>query len=214
MVQALRASNGDRLLDWGAGYGHFSYVQQVLGAKVVAFTPPRDSYTEYVGLLEQLAGAGGFDVRVGDPRLGLPVEDASQDVVTSIGVLEHVAEGGDDEDRAVADIARTLRPGGVFFIAHLPQRSSAIEWLNRRLGRTHHQRLFTRRELRTLLARHGFCELSTSRYGLLPVNQLASSARGQAVSLKSSVRYREIDRHLCKGLGLFAQNLGATFQKQ
>jgi len=46
---------GNDLLDWGAGYGHFSFVQATLGKKVTAYSPVGDDYTIYTSDLEKLA---------------------------------------------------------------------------------------------------------------------------------------------------------------
>jgi SAM-dependent methyltransferase len=47
--------------------------------------------------------------------LDLPVPDASVDVVITLDVLQHLPLGGGD-DRALAEIARVLRPGGTLFV--------------------------------------------------------------------------------------------------
>jgi ubiquinone/menaquinone biosynthesis C-methylase UbiE len=66
-----------------------------------------------------VAGARQCDLRHVDVREGdathLPVEDASIDVVISNGVLNLVPE----KDRAFAEIARVLRPGGRLQIADI-----------------------------------------------------------------------------------------------
>ena len=59
-------------------------------------------------------GLGQVDVREGDATR-LPVEDRSADVVISNGVLNLVP----DKERAVAEIARVLRPGGRVQIADI-----------------------------------------------------------------------------------------------
>jgi ubiquinone/menaquinone biosynthesis C-methylase UbiE len=53
------------------------------------------------------AGLSNVDVRAGDATT-LPVDDAGVDVVISNGVLNLVPE----KQRAVAEIARVLKPGG------------------------------------------------------------------------------------------------------
>jgi SAM-dependent methyltransferase len=54
-----------------------------------------------------LAGLKNVDVRAGDAT-SLPVENASVDIVISNGVLNLVPE----KERAIAEIARILKPGG------------------------------------------------------------------------------------------------------
>jgi arsenite methyltransferase len=60
------------------------------------------------------AGLGNVEVLEGDAT-GLPLADASVDVVISNGVLNLVPE----KDRAFAEIARVLRPGGRLQIADI-----------------------------------------------------------------------------------------------
>ena len=59
-------------------------------------------------------GLANVDVRNGDATR-LPVEDRSVDVVISNGVLNLVPE----KERAVAEIARVLKPGGRVQIADI-----------------------------------------------------------------------------------------------
>ena len=60
--------------------------------------------------LDEAEQAGGpIDYRLGD-ALNLPYPDASFDIVVLFDVLEHVTDVG----RAVAEVARVLRPGGMF----------------------------------------------------------------------------------------------------
>jgi SAM-dependent methyltransferase len=211
-VCELRRVAGDRVLDWGAGYGHFAFVQAGLGAKVTAFTPPLDDYTEFVGILNHLAEQRSFASLVGNPLEGLPLEDASQDLVVSIGVLEHVGENGDDEARAVQDVRRVLRTGGLFFVAHLPQEHSAIERINRASGRTHHSRLFSRTELVALMKSNGFEEVGYGVYGLLPVSQLATTRLGSKTKWAACLAYRQLDSLLCRVFGRWAQNQVGVFR--
>jgi ubiquinone/menaquinone biosynthesis C-methylase UbiE len=60
------------------------------------------------------AGLRNVDVRAGDATR-LPVEDDSVDVVISNGVLNLVPE----KSRAIAEIARVLKPGGRVQIADI-----------------------------------------------------------------------------------------------
>jgi SAM-dependent methyltransferase len=64
---------------------------------------------EYVGV-DAVDGAAVDDVAVAEE---LPYEDASFDVVVCTQVLEHV----DEPARALSEIARVLKPGGVTFLS-------------------------------------------------------------------------------------------------
>ena len=63
----------------------------------------------------------GYDVTIGDIGGDPPFAEAQFDVVTTLSVLEHIA----DIPRAFRNIARILRPGGVFVSTFGPVWSSA-----------------------------------------------------------------------------------------
>jgi len=89
-----------RFLEVGCGLGEFAArVQDDLGAEVVAI----DSSPRMV----ELTRARGVDARVGDVQ-ALPFADGEFDCVAANWMLYHVADVG----RALAEIARVLRPGG------------------------------------------------------------------------------------------------------
>ena len=82
----------------------------------------------------------------------MPYPDDHFDVVTSNGVLEHVA----DDHASIHEVRRVLRPGGTFVITCLPNRWSYTEALQRRLGHNAHDRLYTIRRTAALLRSAGF----------------------------------------------------------
>jgi SAM-dependent methyltransferase len=99
-VVALRAigeARPERVLDAGCGDGFMT--RSIAASTVVGI----DSSP---GMVEQ-AVSHGVDARVGDLH-DLPFPDDDFDVVVCSGVLHHLH----DIDRAVAEIARVLRPGG------------------------------------------------------------------------------------------------------
>ncbi len=76
------------------------------------------------------------DVRrvLADAR-ALPFPDASFDVVLSGGLLEHFRDVGG----VVAEMARILRPGGLFYADIVPRKVSLYRWAEReRMGRSDH----------------------------------------------------------------------------
>ena len=103
----------------------------------------------------------------------LPFSASRFDAVLGCGVLEHVMEGmaGGDEQRSLSEIARVLRPGGLFFIYQLPQRYAWQEALIRRfkLGYAHPRR-YHAREIRDLLGEAGFTIQRLRRANLIPKN--------------------------------------------
>ncbi len=120
-----------RVLDWGAGWGQNSLLLAAHGLEVVAYDVEDKGAGE--GLL---AGTGVRYVVAPRPDApDLPFADREFDAVLNCGVLEHV----DDVRRALAELGRVLRPGGVLVTYHLPNRHAYTEWLGRRLGGFHHE---------------------------------------------------------------------------
>jgi 2-polyprenyl-6-hydroxyphenyl methylase/3-demethylubiquinone-9 3-methyltransferase len=95
-------------LDIGSGGGFLAEEFCRLGFTVTGVDPSRVS----VETAQAHAFAGGLDIgyRVGSGEY-LPVADAGYDVAYCSDVLEHV----EDVDQVLAETARALRPGGIFF---------------------------------------------------------------------------------------------------
>jgi SAM-dependent methyltransferase len=106
-------SRGDRVLDLGCGGGRHAFELYRRGARVVAFDHDGDELAQVATMFLAMGMAGevpeGADGRVvqGDV-LSLPFPDASFDAVIAAEVLEHIP----DDTRAMAEIARVVRPGG------------------------------------------------------------------------------------------------------
>ncbi len=98
---------GKRVLDLGCGGGFMAEAMQDRGALVTGIDPAAEAITA----ARIHAEAGGreiaYDVGAGE---NLPYADASFDAVVCVDVLEHV----EDLQRVVDEVARVLRPGGVF----------------------------------------------------------------------------------------------------
>ena len=99
---------GKRTLDIGCGGGLLAEELARVGAVVSGIDPSRESlaaaraHAEAAGLrIEYVAGTGER----------IPFPDAAFDIASCCDVLEHV----DDLPRVIAETARVLRPGGVFF---------------------------------------------------------------------------------------------------
>jgi SAM-dependent methyltransferase len=105
---------GDRLLDLGCGFGRHAYQAARLGAQVVAFDAGADEVRKVLDTFGAMADAGELDAvasRVGSVQgdaLQLPYADASFDRVIASEILEHIP----DDQTAMAELARVLRPGG------------------------------------------------------------------------------------------------------
>ena len=150
---------GDRLLDLGCGGGRHAFEAYRRGAEVVAFDADHGELRQVASLTAAMAEAGETPpaaraaVTRGDAT-AMPFPDASFDRVIAAEVLEHIPA----DQRAMDEIARVLRPGGLAAItvpAWLPER---ICW---RLSDDYHNtpgghvRIYTRAEMQSKLARAG-----------------------------------------------------------
>jgi SAM-dependent methyltransferase len=99
-VAVVVAARPRRILEVGCGWGELAeWLARETGAEVVA--------TDLSPRMVELSRARGVDARVADVRT-LPFEDASFDVAVAAWMLYHVRE----LDRALAELARVLRPAG------------------------------------------------------------------------------------------------------
>lgn len=98
---------GQDVLDLGCAGGFMAEALAGLGARVTGIDPAARA----IEAARSHAAASGLDITynvgVGE---ALPYPDQSFDIVVCVDVLEHVA----DLDKVLAEIERTLRPGGVF----------------------------------------------------------------------------------------------------
>ena len=98
---------GKAVIDVGCGGGLFAEEVARLGASVIGIDPAPGAITT----AQKHAAETGLEI---DYRIGsgehLPADDACADIVYCVDVLEHVA----DVDAVVGEIARVLKPGGLF----------------------------------------------------------------------------------------------------
>jgi ubiquinone/menaquinone biosynthesis C-methylase UbiE len=100
---AIRRETPDRVLEVGCGGGQFA--ARLAGENPAAQVVATDRSARFV----ELTAAGGVTAQVADAQ-DLPFEDGSFDVVAAMWMLYHVP----DLDRALAEVRRVLRPGGLF----------------------------------------------------------------------------------------------------
>jgi SAM-dependent methyltransferase len=114
----LGVNPGDRLLDLGCGFGRHAYQAARLGAEVVAFDAGADEVRKVQDTFGAMLVAGEIDfdkAHVGATRgdaLQLPFADGAFDRVIASEVLEHIP----DDEVAMAELARVLRPGGTMAV--------------------------------------------------------------------------------------------------
>ncbi len=151
---------GDRVLDLGCGGGRHAFEVYRRGADVVAFDADHGELRQVTGMTAAMRAAGevppGSHARaVGGDGTAMPFSNEIFDRVIAAEVLEHVPS----DQRAMTEIARVLRPGGLLAVtvpAWLPER---ICW---RLSDDYHNtpgghvRIYTRPELEAKLRAAGF----------------------------------------------------------
>jgi len=113
----LGLQSGERVLDMGCGAGRHAFEMYRRGADVIALDMDAD---ELAGVSEIFAAmreqgevpAGAeADTKQGD-ALDLPFPDGEFDRVVASEVLEHIP----DDDRAIAELVRVVRPGGTIAV--------------------------------------------------------------------------------------------------
>src|SRR5215212_2021616 len=106
-----------RALEIGAGTGYFSL--NLLQARVIGAATCTDISPGMLATLSGNAGRLGLDVEtVACDAASLPFDDGSFDLVFGHAVLHHLP----DLERAFAEFARVLRPGGTLYFGGEPSR--------------------------------------------------------------------------------------------
>jgi SAM-dependent methyltransferase len=150
---------GELLLDLGCGGGRHAFEAYRRGARVVAADLDHGELVSVSGMLGAMAAAGevtvpGAAVALRCDGTNLPFGSGVFDKIIVAEMLEHIP----DDQRAMAEVARVLKPGGVAAVtvpAWLPER---VCWA---LSDAYHEvpgghvRIFTRAELTTKLSRAG-----------------------------------------------------------
>ena len=117
---------GDRVIDMGCGAGRHAFEMYRRGADVIAFDQDADELSDVSDLFAAMRDAGEVpdgaeaDTKQGD-ALSLPFADEEFDRVVASEVLEHIPE----DETAIAELVRVLRPGGTLAVTvprWLPER--------------------------------------------------------------------------------------------
>jgi len=151
------AWEGKAVLDLGCAGGFMAEALAARGAQVTGIDPAADA----IAAARTHAAAQGIDVKY-DIGVGeaLPYADSAFDAVVCVDVLEHVTDVG----QVCQEVARTLKPGGLFLfdtinrtrLARLATITVAEDVLGLLPKGTHDPALFIRpSELRTHLAAAG-----------------------------------------------------------
>jgi len=98
---------GKAVLDLGCAGGFMAEALARRGAEVTGIDPAAGAIAAARAHAREGGLRIGYDVGAGE---ALPYDDASFDAVVCVDVLEHVA----DLPKVLAEVTRTLRPGGMF----------------------------------------------------------------------------------------------------
>jgi SAM-dependent methyltransferase len=188
-----------RVLDWGCGKGHITYLLKRRGFDVTSCDVDRPACDSTFGQDTPIIDQMQIQVIPLKHACNLPFDANVFDCVVSFGVLEHVPSDGD----SLLEIRRILRPGGLLYVTFLPYFLSWTQAAGRLRGDHYHDRLYSRRSFTELVSAAGFevCRLEFSQ--LFPKN---------SIPLSWDRLLEPIDRFLCgrTPLKYFATNLEAV----
>ena len=108
---------GDRVLDMGCGGGRHAFALYRRGAHVTALDMDPAELKDVAGMFAAMAEAGeapagATAAAVRGTAYGLPFADDTFDYVVCAEVLEHLPE----DSRAMAELTRVLKPGGLIAV--------------------------------------------------------------------------------------------------
>ena len=147
LTQKLRPHLGDTVLELGAGIGNIA--GRLMGRRLQYVAAEKDPLYLHA-LRNRFLRTPNVAVLKLDPENPGDYQAAGGtfQTVLCINVLEHV----DDPDKVVASCAEVIEPGGSLIVL-VPQGRRKMGSLDRTLG---HKRRFDKKQLRALLANHGF----------------------------------------------------------
>ncbi len=108
---------GELVLDLGCGAGRHAFALYRRGAHVVALDMNAEQLKDVSGMFFAMAASGEVDPSasgevVRGNAYALPFPDASFDKIIAAEVLEHLSQ----DTRAIAELTRVLKPGGLIAI--------------------------------------------------------------------------------------------------
>jgi SAM-dependent methyltransferase len=120
---------GDRVLDLGCGFGRHAFEAARRGAAVVALDAGPEEVAQVRGTLGAMVEAGELAAdhpaaAVQGDALALPFPDGAFDRVIASEVLEHIP----DDQSAMRELCRVLRPGGTMAVTVPRCGPEAVNW--------------------------------------------------------------------------------------
>jgi len=157
-----------KILDWGCGKGHVTYLLKKIGANIKSCDIRREADDSSFGQQTPIIEACDIAVDSLEHEYNLPYDNNSIDVVLSFGVLEHVS----DDSKSLKEINRVLRNPGLFFCFNLPYTLSWTQRLAHLRGNYYHNRLYSKSGLLGLLRESGFDILDLWHRQVFPKNTI------------------------------------------
>ena len=170
-----------RVLDFGCGIGLQSYLMACAGYEVHGLETVEDKSLE--GFLK---GKAEIHIRSRDESMKsvwdiirarqkvefrfyggvtIPYQDNFFNTVVAYAVIEHIPLS--EVGGIMNEINRILKPGGLFYIYQLPQRSSYTEFIARHLGMESHEYLWSICEIQKTLELASFEIVKTEKVDML-----------------------------------------------
>jgi 2-polyprenyl-3-methyl-5-hydroxy-6-metoxy-1,4-benzoquinol methylase len=185
-----------KILDWGCGKGHISYLLNKRNVTVISCDLEVDNadsaFGQYVPIIEN----GNIEVVPLKHPYKLPFENDSFDVVLSFGVLEHVQ----NDFESLCELRRILKPHGLLFCFYLPYVYSYTQKIARIRGSNYHDRLYNKRKIEELLQKSNMELLDVWHRAIFPKN---------SVKLPLYHLFEKVDAFICSNTPLkhFATNI-------
>lgn len=157
-----------KILDWGCGKGHISYLMREMGAEITSCDvrgADDSSFGQNTPIIEKVS----IDIIPLEHPYILPFKDTSLDIVLSFGVLEHVP----NHLQSLQEINRILKPSGLFFCFFLPYHLSWTQRLAHLRGDFYHDRLYSKKMVKNLLEQSKLELVDIWHRQLLPKNSIS-----------------------------------------
>ena len=157
---------GGQVLDWGCAFGQMSDLLTARGVKVTAF-----DYDPGGPGFRPLPYYPHITAHYSAEPVTLPFDAGLFDAVLSSGVLEHVHQ----PEKSLVELDRVLKPSRTLYVYKLPNETSYLEWLAKRLGMYYHgkyedDRLYTVPKARALLTENGYRVQEIRLANMLPLS--------------------------------------------
>ncbi|MGV9799994.1 class I SAM-dependent methyltransferase [Mycobacterium sp. NPDC003449] len=150
---------GTTVIDVGCGAGRHTFEAYRRGADVIGFDQNASDLNDVDTMLAAMREEGGVPLSakgeaVKGDALALPYEDGRFDCVIASEILEHVPE----DDRAIAELVRVLKPGGSLAITVPRWLPEKVCWLlsdSYHANEGGHIRIYRADQLRDKVLAHG-----------------------------------------------------------